>query len=420
MNFAIDFITNVLGNPTVMLGIIACIGLMFLRKNVSDIVMGTVKTMMGYLILSAGTTIIGTPITLLTTLVQRGLGVDGVLPLYWVVYAESMAKFGTEAALIFIIGFVINILLAKFTPWKNLAMTVHLQLFWAGFMASIMAGFGFSGITLIAIGGLISGVYYWIATTISAHYLKPVTTEHANFVPSAIALVIAGEAGRLFKKGGKSTEEIEFPSSLNWLKDSILATCMAVLVMNFIFTFIAGPAVVRELAEGTPWILYVLIQSLTFGGGIAVILYGVRMMLAELIPAFSGVAEKLLPNAVLGLDYPTVFPYAGTAVMLGFVFSLLGSILATLVMAFTGFSPVVVPGVQINFFEGALVGVYANARGGLKNCIFSALITGFILQFAVALTFPMTGHLMATGGAYEAMDFNTIGYLIAKLMSLFH
>ena len=316
MNFAIDFITNVLGNPTVMLGIIACIGLMFLRKNVSDIVMGTVKTMMGYLILSAGTTIIGTPITLLTTLVQRGLGVDGVLPLYWVVYAESMAKFGTEAALIFIIGFVINILLAKFTPWKNLAMTVHLQLFWAGFMASIMAGFGFSGITLIAIGGLISGVYYWIATTISAHYLKPVTTEHANFVPSAIALVIAGEAGRLFKKGGKSTEEIEFPSSLNWLKDSIIATCMAVLVMNFIFTFIAGPAVVRELAEGTPWILYVLIQSLTFGGGIAVILYGVRMMLAELIPAFSGVAEKLLPNAVLGLDYPTVFPYAGTAVML--------------------------------------------------------------------------------------------------------
>ena len=151
MDFAIDFITNVLGNPTVMLGIIACIGLIFLRKSVSDIVMGTVKTMMGYLILSAGTTIIGTPITLLTTLVQRGLGVDGVLPLYWVVYSESMARFGTEAALIFITGFIINILLAKFTPWKNLAMTVHLQLFWAGFMASIMAGFGFTGVTLILV-----------------------------------------------------------------------------------------------------------------------------------------------------------------------------------------------------------------------------------------------------------------------------
>ncbi len=419
MNFAIDFITNVLGNATVMLGIAACIGLIFLRKNVSDIVMGTAKTMMGYLVLSAGTEIIGPPITLLTTLVQRGLGVDGVLPLYWVVYAESMASFGTEAALIFIIGFVVNILLAKFTKWKNLALTVHLQLFWAGFMASVMAGFGFSPMVIIIVGGLISGIYYWFATTVSAHYLKPVTTEHANFVPSSVSLIIAGEAGRLFKKGGKSTEELEFPESLNWLKDSVIATCMAVMVMTFIFAFIAGPSVVKELSGEMPWVLYIIIQSLTFGGGIAVILYGVRMMLAELIPAFSGVAEKLLPNAVLGLDYPTVFPYAGTAVMLGFIFSLLGSIAATLVMTFTGFSPIVVPGVQINFFEGAVVGVYANARGGMKNCIFSAFVTGFLLQFAVAITFPLTGHLIATGGAYEAMDFNTIGFLIAKGMSFF-
>ena len=57
-----------------MLGIIACIGLMFLRKNVSDIVMGTVKTMMGYLILSAGTTIIGTPITLADNPCATGAG----------------------------------------------------------------------------------------------------------------------------------------------------------------------------------------------------------------------------------------------------------------------------------------------------------------------------------------------------------
>ena len=64
MNFAIDFITNVLGNATVMLGIAACIGLIFLKKSFSDIVMGTTKTMMGYLVLTAGTEIIGPPITL--------------------------------------------------------------------------------------------------------------------------------------------------------------------------------------------------------------------------------------------------------------------------------------------------------------------------------------------------------------------
>ena len=160
-------------------------------------------------------------------------------------------------------------------------------------------------------------------------------------------------------------------------------------------------------------------MAITFGGGIAVILYGVRMMLSELIPAFSGIAEKFLPNVILGLDYPTAYPYAGTSVMFGFVFSLLGSIVGTIVMALVGVSPVVVPGVQINFFEGALIGVYANARGGLKNVIFSSFICGFALQFLVAFTFPLTGQLMATNGAYEAIDFNTIGLLLAKLFNLF-
>lgn len=215
MSFAIDFVTNVLGNSTITLGIITYTGLMFLRKNVGDIVMGTIRVAMGYLILNAGTTTTGTPIILPTTLMQRGLDVDSVLPLYWVVYAESIAKFGTEAALIFITEFVIDTPLAKFTPWENLAMTVHLQLFWAGFMTSTMAGFGFSGIILMVVGGPTSGAYYWIATITSAHYLKSVTTEHTGSVPNVITLVIVGEARGLSKKDGKSTEEVEFPNSLN-------------------------------------------------------------------------------------------------------------------------------------------------------------------------------------------------------------
>ena len=84
--------------------------------------------------------------------------------------------------------------------------------------------------------------------------------------------------------------------------------------------------------------------------------------------------------------------------MLGFVFNLFGSIVACIVMAAVGFSPCVLPGVQINFFEGGLIGVYANAHGGYKSCILGSFITGFLLQFLVAVTFPLTGpSLMATG-----------------------
>ena len=106
--------------------------------------------------------------------------------------------------------------------------------------------------------------------------------------------------------------------------------------------------------------------------------------------------------------------------MLGFVFNLFGSNVACIVMAAVGFSPCVLPGVQINFFEGGLIGVYANAHGGYKSCILGSFITGFLLQFLVAVTFPLTGpSLMATGGAYEAMDFNSIGFVLAKIFSIF-
>ena len=417
----ISIITNYLASPMVVLGVIVLIGLVILKRPVGDVISGVLKTMMGYLVLSAGTSIIGDPIALLTTLVQTAVGSSerAVLPLYWAVYSESMTLFGSEAALMFVIGFVLNILLARFTKIKYLGLTVHLQLFWTAFMACILDAAGFSGLSMILIGGIISGVYYWLATAISAHYIKPYTDEHANFVPSVVGLVVAGESARLFKKRRIETEEIEYPDWMNFLKDSTLACVIAVLIMNIVFTIIAGPSVVEAVAGGSPVGLYVVTMALTFGGGIAVILYGVRMMLAELIPAFSGLAEKFLPDVTLGLDYPTAFPYAGTSLMIGFVFSLLGSIVATIVMGVTGFAPVVVPGVQINFFEGGLIGVYANAKGGLLNVIFASFICGFALQFLVAFTFPLTGAIMHTNGAYEAIDFNTIGLGLAKIFQLF-
>ena len=417
----ISFITNYLASPMVVLGFIALIGLLILKKPVGDVVSGVLKTMMGYLVLSAGTGIIGEPIALLTKLVQTAVqsSESAVLPLYWAVYSQSMTLYGTEAALMFVIGFVLNIILARVTKLKYLGLTVHLQLFWTAFMACIMSAAGFTSAVMIPVGGIISGIYYWLATAVSAHYIKPYTTEHANFVPSVIGLVVAGESARMFQKKRIETEEIKYPAWMNFLKDSTLACVVAVLVMNIVFTLIAGPSVAAEAAGGTPVALYVVTMALTFGGGIAVILYGVRMMLAELIPAFSGLAEKFLPNVTLGLDYPTAFPYAGTSLMLGFVFSLIGSILATVVMGLTGFAPIVVPGVQINFFEGGLIGVYANAKGGLKNVIFSTLICGFALQFLVAFTFPLTGEIMATNGAYEAIDFNVIGLALAKIFQLF-
>lgn len=55
--------------------------------------------------------------------------------------------------------------------------------------------------------------------------------------------------------------------------------------------------------------MYSLTQALTFGGGIAIVLMGVRMILSELVPAFQGIALKIVPNALRALDCPTTFTF---------------------------------------------------------------------------------------------------------------
>jgi len=49
---------DILGTPAILVGIFALIGLILQKKGTADIVSGTLKTIMGFLILNAGATII--------------------------------------------------------------------------------------------------------------------------------------------------------------------------------------------------------------------------------------------------------------------------------------------------------------------------------------------------------------------------
>jgi PTS system ascorbate-specific IIC component len=419
MQIIIFIATQILGQAFIVLGLVALIGLVALKKEVSAIISGTVKTMLGLVILGSGCGVVLGALTPLSGFINSGLGVDGVVPLNFFAFSKTMGVFGSEVALIFVIGFVINLFLARFTPIRFVALTVHMQLFWSALMVLFLSGAGISGASLIIWGGILSALNYWLVPAITYVFMKDdITDEHSLYTSSLIGILIGVLVSKILGKG-TSTEEFKVSKNFQWVKDTVVAIAVIMFIVYIVFGLIAGVPAINEISGDTYWLIFLLSNALTFAGGVAIILYGVRMFLAEIIPAFTGFANKFLPNAIMGLDYPTVYPYAGTAVIIGFLGHLIGGILAVVVMISTGFSPLVVPAIEINFFEGALVGVFANTRGGTKSVIVSTLIVGFALQFVTAFTYPMTGIMSTSGTAFECIDHNTVGWITAKFINIF-
>ena len=153
-----------------------------------------------------------------------------------------------------------------------------------------------------------------------------------------------------------------------------------------------------------------------FGISVAVILFGVRTILGELVPAFQGIANRVVPGAVPALDCPIVFPYAQNAVLIGFLASFTGGLIGLLLLG-TVFGPafglaLILPGLVPHFFTGGAAGVYGNATGGRRGAIAGGFVNGLLVTFLPALLLKVLGAFGSENTTFGDADFGWIGLII--------
>src|SRR5215472_4202728 len=120
----IQFVVNeILSKPALLLGLIAFIGLVALRRSASDIITGTLKSIVGFLILGGGAGILITALTPLGTMVQTGFHLHGVVPTNEAIVGLAQKAFGAPTAVIMALGFIVNLILARLTPVKFVFLT---------------------------------------------------------------------------------------------------------------------------------------------------------------------------------------------------------------------------------------------------------------------------------------------------------
>ncbi|MCL6625334.1 PTS ascorbate transporter subunit IIC [Alicyclobacillus shizuokensis] len=415
----IHFIVHeILDQAPLLVGLIALIGLIALRKSFSETVTGTLKVIVGFLILSGGANIISGALAPLGNMVQAGFHLHGVIPTNEAIVGLAQKAFGPQTAVIMGLGFVVNLLLARFTRAKFIFLTGHHMFFMATVLAVVLGSAGITGTNQTIIGAILAGTVSTIMPAFVHPFTKKVTggAEFALGHFNTLGYITSAAVGKLVGGNSRTTEEIKVSPKFGFLRDSLVMTTLTMIVLFLILAIVAGPKAIASYTQGGNYIMYAFTQALTFGAGIAVVLMGVRMILAEIIPAFQGIAQKIVPNAVPALDCPTVFPFAPTAVLVGFISSLVGGIVGMFLMGPLGLA-LIIPGMVPHFFDGGTAGVYGNATGGRRGAMIGAFINGLLITVLPALLLAFMGSFGLANTTFGDSDFcwvGIVGGLFAK------
>lgn len=417
----LKLILDILSVPAILVGLIAMVGLIAQKKSSSDVLKGTIKTILGFLVLGGGAGIAVAALNHFGTMFQQGFGVRGIVPHNEAVVAIALETYGTQTALIMAFGMLANILIARFTKLKYIFLTGHHTLYMACMIAAILVAGGMSGTPLVIVGSIVLGFVMALFPAIAQPTMRKITgTDDVAFGHfGTIGYVLSAGVGKLVGKDSKSTEEMNFPKGLSFLRDTSVAISLTMGVLYIIVAIASGKTYVEtELSGGQNFIIFSLIQAITFAGGVYIILAGVRLILGEIVPAFRGIAMKIVPNAKPAIDCPVVYPYAPNAVLIGFLSSFLGGIVGMGILIALK-APVILPGVVPHFFCGATAGVFGNATGGKRGAFLGAFAHGLLITFLPVLLLPVLGGLGYANTTFSDADFGIVGILLGNFLKIF-
>lgn len=433
-------IREIFSTPELLVGFVVFIGLFLQKKPIDQIIKGTGTAIVGFVLLSEGSNFLQNgALKDFGVLFNYDFHIRGVVPNMEAVASLGIAKYTTEVSMIMFFGMIANIVMARFGPFPYIFLTGHHTLYMACLLTIVLHLSRMSGWQLILGGSLMLGLLMSAMPALIEKETKKVTggdriaLGHFSTVSYLIAAKVAHFCTRndSRKKDGRaktSTEDIRFPAHLSFMKDTTIEIFLVMTVVFLILTAIASGRsdfsslnISYKSGQNHNWFVYAFIQGASFSAAIYIILTGVRLVIGEIVPAFKGIAKKIVPHAKPAVDCPILFSYAPNAVMIGFFMSFLGGTVVMIVLlginAWRGnqFLPVIVPGVVAHFFCGGSAGVFSNVEGGIKGCLIGSFVHGIVISLLSLAMIPVLGVFHMSGTSFSDADFCVVGIIFGNL-----
>ena len=423
------FATNILQQPAWMIGLIVLVGYVLLKKPWYDVLGGTLKAVIGYMILAVGSSgLVNNFRPVLVGLGERFNLNAMVIDPYFGQNAvtagveETFGKSFSQVMILLLLAFVINIVLVrlrKITKLRSLFTTGHVQVqqastaYWLILFA--LPGLLTNNTALMIVMAVVLGLYWAVGSNLTIKPTQELTDGagfclgHQQIMGVALFSWIAGKWHehdvKKGKKASRKIEDIELPGFMSIFNENMVCTALLMTLFFGIILLLLGRDYLTEagfLAEGASFLFYILTTCLNFAVYLAILQLGVRTFVTELTNSFQGIANKLLPGSIPAVDCAVSYGFGSpNAVPIGFLAGAVGQFLAIGALILLKSPVLVIAGFVPVFFDNATIAVYANNRGGLKAAIVLPFISGLCQVFGSAFIASWVG--MAAYGGYLGM-----------------
>ncbi|MCI6273191.1 MAG: PTS ascorbate transporter subunit IIC [Coriobacteriaceae bacterium] len=425
--------SNIITQPAYFIGLIVVLGYALLKKPWYEILAGFIKAVIGYQILMVGSSGLTTAFRPILVGLESRFNLSAmVIDPYFGQNAIQAAMEDTGAgALPFISGksfslvmflllfaFVLNIVLVAAKRWtkcRALFTTGHVQVQQAS-TAFLLILFCFPALkdqdwAVLAIMTVLLGLYWAVGSNLCIRPTQELTdgagltVAHQQMFGIYTASKAAEWLNRHSKKESRNVDDIKLPGFLKIFNENLVATAVlmtaffgAILVILGRDFLVAG----GFMTEKQDFFMYILTTSFSFAVYLSILQLGVRTFVTELTNSFQGISSKLLKGSVPGVDCAVTFGFgAPNAVTIGFLFGALGQFLAIGLLILLKSPVVVMAGFVPLFFDNAVIGVYANNKGGLRACCILPFVSGLLQVFGSAIIAGWVG--VAAYGGYLGM-----------------